>query len=77
MAAKILFHFIVLLTGCGSIDFRNIIDVFHCRPNANRELFFPELGGNAVKRLDAAFYMADVVSRINHLELIVQNFKLE
>ena len=68
---------LVLLLQGASIDFRNIIDVSHCRPNANRELFFPELGGNTVKRLDADFYMVDGVSRIKHLELIVQNLKLE
>ena len=51
--------FLVILLQGASIDSRNIIDVSHCRPNANREPFFPELGGNAVKRLDADFYMAD------------------
>lgn len=68
---------LVLLLQGASIDFRNIIDVFHCSPNANRELFFLSLAvilSSDLTRL-SIWWMG--VSRIKHLELIVQNLKLE
>ena len=58
-------------------DSRNIIDVSHCRPNGNREPFFLSLAvilSSDLMRI-SIWWMG--VSRIKHLELIVQNLKLE